>query len=262
MMEIDCNLARVIADGQPSLTAQTAAAARAAHLIVDDEPRIFADTLARGHAGRAGRGIHRLPPGPRDAPSAGRRAGAGHSPQPLHRGPPGPGSSSTGSAQYVLLGAGLDSFAYRSRWPAGCGCSRSTTRPRKSGSAGSRPGASRGRPGASGGRPGASRAAGETYVPVDFTARLTGRGPEPGGVRRGPARLRELARGHHVPRRPRDRGDRVGARAGSRRAPRSSWTTCCPPGCGTPRGRCTRTWSGRPPPSEASRGDRCSRPRL
>jgi hypothetical protein len=48
---IDCNLARVNADGQPSLTALTAAAARAAHLIVDEEPRIFADTLAEAMLG-------------------------------------------------------------------------------------------------------------------------------------------------------------------------------------------------------------------
>ena len=33
-------------DGQPSFTALTAAAARAAHLVVDQEPWIFADTLA------------------------------------------------------------------------------------------------------------------------------------------------------------------------------------------------------------------------
>jgi O-methyltransferase involved in polyketide biosynthesis len=33
-------------EGQPSQTAMTAAAARAAHLLVDSEPRIFADTLA------------------------------------------------------------------------------------------------------------------------------------------------------------------------------------------------------------------------
>ena len=33
-------------DGQPSFTALTAAAARAAHLIVDQEPWIFADALA------------------------------------------------------------------------------------------------------------------------------------------------------------------------------------------------------------------------
>jgi len=34
-VKVNCNLARVIANGQPSLTAFTAAAARAAHLIVD-----------------------------------------------------------------------------------------------------------------------------------------------------------------------------------------------------------------------------------
>jgi len=52
---VDCNLARVIANGQPSFTAFTAAAARAAHLIVDAEPRIFADTLAEAMLGeRAG----------------------------------------------------------------------------------------------------------------------------------------------------------------------------------------------------------------
>jgi hypothetical protein len=48
---IGCNLARVINDGQPSLTAFTAAAARAAHLIVDDEPLLFADTLAEAMLG-------------------------------------------------------------------------------------------------------------------------------------------------------------------------------------------------------------------
>ena len=41
----------MIAHGQPSLTALTAAAARAAHLIVDNEPVIFADTLARALLG-------------------------------------------------------------------------------------------------------------------------------------------------------------------------------------------------------------------
>ena len=43
---INCNLARVNANGQPSQTALTAAAARAAHLVVDGQPRIFTDTLA------------------------------------------------------------------------------------------------------------------------------------------------------------------------------------------------------------------------
>ena len=61
-MKVNCNLARVIANGQPSLTAFTAAAARAAHLIVDDDPPIFADTLAMAMLGeRAGEfiGFHR-----------------------------------------------------------------------------------------------------------------------------------------------------------------------------------------------------------
>ena len=44
-------MARVIINGQPSLTAFTAAAARAAHLIVDHEPVIFADTLAESMLG-------------------------------------------------------------------------------------------------------------------------------------------------------------------------------------------------------------------
>ena len=50
-------------DGQPSFTALTAAAARAAHLIVDGAPRIFTDTLAAPLLGdRAGELIsyHRL----------------------------------------------------------------------------------------------------------------------------------------------------------------------------------------------------------
>jgi O-methyltransferase involved in polyketide biosynthesis len=38
-------------DEQPSQTAMTAAAARAAHLIVDDAPVIFADTSARAILG-------------------------------------------------------------------------------------------------------------------------------------------------------------------------------------------------------------------
>jgi hypothetical protein len=36
-----------MADGQPSFTAFAAAAARAAHLIIDDDRPIFADTLER-----------------------------------------------------------------------------------------------------------------------------------------------------------------------------------------------------------------------
>jgi O-methyltransferase involved in polyketide biosynthesis len=98
--------------GQPSLTALTAAAARAAHLIVDDEPRIFADTLAAVLLGdRADElisfhtmhGTHLVLAGARvQVTCRGRytedaldRAGRG------------------GITQYVILGAGLDSSAYR-----------------------------------------------------------------------------------------------------------------------------------------------------
>ena len=44
--EIDAGNNDVPSNLQPSQTALTAAAARAAHLIVDDHPRIFADVLA------------------------------------------------------------------------------------------------------------------------------------------------------------------------------------------------------------------------
>jgi O-methyltransferase involved in polyketide biosynthesis len=113
MMEIDCNLARVIADGQPSLTAQTAAAARAAHLIVDDEPRIFADTLAEAMLGERAEefiayhrahGTHPVLAGARAQVTCRSR----YTEDRLARG------IEHGIGQYILLGAGLDSFAYRS----------------------------------------------------------------------------------------------------------------------------------------------------
>jgi methyltransferase (TIGR00027 family) len=110
---IDCNLARVIGDGQPSLTAFTAAAARAAHLIVDDEPSIFADTLAEAMLGdRAGEligyhqahGTHPVLAGARAQVACRSRYTEDSLARAVHR----------GISQYVVLGAGLDSFAYRS----------------------------------------------------------------------------------------------------------------------------------------------------
>ena len=96
----------------PSLTALTAAAARAAHLIVDGQPIIFADHLAAALLGeRAGEfiGYHRAH-GTHLVLSCARA-------QVLCR------SRFTeahlaacvrdGVSQYVILGAGLDSFAYR-----------------------------------------------------------------------------------------------------------------------------------------------------
>jgi len=103
----------VIADGQPSLSALTAAAARAAHLIVDDEPVIFADTLAEAMLGeRAGElieyhrahGTHPVLAGARAQVTCRSR----YAEDALARG------VERGIGQYVLLGAGLDSFAYRS----------------------------------------------------------------------------------------------------------------------------------------------------
>ena len=73
----------MIANGQPSLTALTAAAARAAHLIVDNEPVIFADTLAQAMLGERAEELISY-------------------------------HLARGIGQYVLLGCGLDSFAYRS----------------------------------------------------------------------------------------------------------------------------------------------------
>jgi methyltransferase (TIGR00027 family) len=102
---------------QPSATALTAAAARAAHLIVDDEPRIFADPLAGRLLGdRAGElisyhtlhGTHPVLSGARVQVACRSR----YAEEALAR------AIAAGVRQYVILGAGLDSFAYRGG-PAG-----------------------------------------------------------------------------------------------------------------------------------------------
>lgn len=96
-----------------SQTALTAAAARAAHLIVDARPVIFADSLAEALLGSQAEeliGYHRS-----------------HGDHPVLAGARGQatcrsrytedalaGVVAGGTAQYVILGAGLDSFAYRS----------------------------------------------------------------------------------------------------------------------------------------------------
>ncbi|HEX6451311.1 MAG TPA: class I SAM-dependent methyltransferase [Trebonia sp.] len=96
----------------PSFTALTAAAARAAHLVVDDEPRIFADTLAAPLLGdRADEliGYHRLHgthlvlAGARAQAVCRGRYTEDHLTDAVR----------SGMAQYVVLGAGLDTFAYR-----------------------------------------------------------------------------------------------------------------------------------------------------
>ena len=97
----------------PSQTALTAAAARAAHLIVDNEPVIFADTLAAYLLGDQAdelinyhrrRGSHLV--------LASARAQVTCRSRYTERAVA--DAAGRGIAQYVILGAGLDSFAYRS----------------------------------------------------------------------------------------------------------------------------------------------------
>jgi len=105
------------APGQPSRSALTAAAARAAHLTVDDEPIIFADTLAAALLGDRAEeliayhrlhGTHPVLAGARAQVTCRSR----YAEDALAR------AIGVGVTQYVLLGAGLDSFAYRGG-PAG-----------------------------------------------------------------------------------------------------------------------------------------------
>jgi methyltransferase (TIGR00027 family) len=152
----------VIAHGQPSLTAQTAAAARAAHLIVDDEPHIFADTLAEAMLGERAEefiayhrahGTHPVLAGARAQVTCRSR----YTEDRLARG------IEHGIGQYVLLGAGLDSFAYRSPLAARVRVfevDHPATQEWKRGVAAG------GEAGAAGGGRGA---VGLTFVPVDLT---------------------------------------------------------------------------------------------
>jgi methyltransferase (TIGR00027 family) len=97
----------------PSRTAQATAAARAAHLIVDREPWIFEDTLALALLDESGDDLlaaHREPAGP-SALASMRVAMTTRSRYTETRLA---AAVDRGVDQYVLLGAGLDSFAYRS----------------------------------------------------------------------------------------------------------------------------------------------------
>lgn len=96
-----------------SETALTAAAARAAHLIVDDEPWIFTDTLAATLLGERAdelidyhraNGDHPVLVGARTQVAVRGRYTEDRVAAAVER----------GVDQYVILGAGLDSFAYRS----------------------------------------------------------------------------------------------------------------------------------------------------
>ena len=98
--------------GEPSQTALLAAAARAAHLIVDGQPPIFADTLAYELLGDKAEefvryhrlhGEHVVLVGARAAATIRSHFTEGRLVEAAGR----------GVTQYVILGAGLDTFAYR-----------------------------------------------------------------------------------------------------------------------------------------------------
>jgi methyltransferase (TIGR00027 family) len=104
-------------DRQPSQTALAAAAARAAHPVVDREPLIFRDPVAADLIGEPGAemvGYHRRSGD--HIVLAGTRAQvtvrSRYTERRLAE------LADQGLDQYVILGAGLDSFAYRSP-PAG-----------------------------------------------------------------------------------------------------------------------------------------------
>ena len=99
--------------GIPSPTALTAAAARAAHLLVDGEPHIFTDSLAATVLGDQAdplleyhrlNGRHEVLAGARVMVTARSRYTEDRLAAAVAR----------GITQYVLLGAGLDTFAWRS----------------------------------------------------------------------------------------------------------------------------------------------------
>jgi methyltransferase (TIGR00027 family) len=97
---------------QPSFTALTAAAARAAHLIVDDPPFIFTDSVAAALLGDHAEeliGYHRAHAS-NPVLSAARAqvtCRSRYTEDHLAR------AAACGVRQYLILGAGLDSFGYR-----------------------------------------------------------------------------------------------------------------------------------------------------
>lgn len=100
-------------NGPASFSALTSAAARAAHLIVDKQPYIFADTLASALLGDQAdelTGYHRAH-GTHVVLARARAQVACRSRYTERRLAD---LAGRGIGQYVLLGAGLDSFAYRS----------------------------------------------------------------------------------------------------------------------------------------------------
>lgn len=96
-------------DAHPSPTALLSAAARAAHLLVDERPAIFVDPLAKSFLGDRAEellGYHQSY-GSHPALSGARTTAVTRSRYTEGR------LAELGVDQYVILGAGLDSYAYR-----------------------------------------------------------------------------------------------------------------------------------------------------
>src|SRR3989442_7315598 len=117
-------------EGQPSWTAINSAMMRAAHLLLDDDPKIFVDDLALGLSGADTEAILRanlnarqtemaLRSGPESAQVGFRYLRAIMTMRSRYVEDELEKAIRRGVAQYVILGAGLDSFAYRRRDFAG-----------------------------------------------------------------------------------------------------------------------------------------------
>ncbi len=113
-------------EGRPSVTAMTAARQRAAHILWDDAPKIFQDPLALGLSGvesesalQAALGAMQAAHARRSTPEVAeanyRCARAGIVVRQRYAEDALDEAVERGVGQYVILGAGLDSFAYRRR---------------------------------------------------------------------------------------------------------------------------------------------------
>src|SRR5262245_57777776 len=97
---------------RPSSTAEAAALMRALHLLVDDDPKIFVDLLAAAFLGPEQAAALKAPPQRFQTPElrslrAVFVARQHYAEDELAK------ALARGVSQYVILGAGLDSFAYR-----------------------------------------------------------------------------------------------------------------------------------------------------
>ncbi len=111
-------------EGRPSVTAMTAARQRAAHMLWDDAPKIFQDPLALGLSGVESEGALQATLGAMQAAHASRStpevaqvnyrcARASMVVRQRYAEEALDEAVERGVGQYVILGAGLDSFAYR-----------------------------------------------------------------------------------------------------------------------------------------------------